>query len=180
MNVTWMLGGPHRSRAYVDARAATIAVGLGELPPNQIRFPTVSITYQFEQYTTVMKVGTEMKAKNLLPRIYLWDTDKPEPEVAVWFGVKTPDQAFLQKLGLVYPGSSSALIAQAMSCEEMFTVAEANTIKRQAREFIEEFANLGFAMVMVSEEGADVPPLVQPQLQFMVKTITRRAPTFDD
>lgn len=106
MNVTWMLGGPHRSRAYVDARAATIAVGLGELPPNQIRFPTVSVTYQFEQYATVMKIGGEMKAKNLLPRIYLWDTDKPEQKLLCGLVLKHRIRRFFRN-------SASSTLAQA-------------------------------------------------------------------
>lgn len=178
MEILWMLGGPKVSRVYVNARAAYVKVGPAHLESAGGRFPMIAITYPPLEHSIVHKIASAMKAKDMVPQVHLWDLDKPDPEVAVWFGLDKPKTRLLQEIGLTRKQTASAGIAELMPCGELFTLAEANTFKAQAEEFMELFKYNGFLMVGIAEENGDQERFNSTE-KFMVETVIHKAPTIE-
>lgn len=171
MKAIWILGGEKRVRLHVEAKAATIAVSSAEVPSNPTFFPIIAVTYPFEEYALVVKIANEMKLQGAAPRVYLWNMERLEPEVVVWFGIEKPTPAFLERLG-VQP-------LDTLTCEVVFTFAEANAFREQVGTFMKLFRELGFFLVAVAEEEPVETNLLQPTVQFLVEEIVHNKPTIE-
>ncbi len=176
MKAMWALGAGV-SRVYLEVQAATIAVAPASIVGREdIIFPMISITYPFEGYYLMKKLAHAMQKKGTLPKVYLWDMDKEEPEVAVWFGVERPKKQLLQELGLAGNTSPTDPLAQALPCVEVFTFAEANALKDQTGKFMDLFKKTETIVVSVAEEQPENENVVFPDVQFFVETVAHTKP----
>ena len=179
MEAVWILGGAKHSRLYINARAATIAVGPAEMANYDKLFPMVAISYPFEEFAMVTTLANAMKKVGAEPVVHLWDLSVPEPEVAIHFGIQRPDLYVLQTLGVGWHDPTQESIADIVGCTEVFTLAEANTIRKQAAEFMELFHRIGAVVVGIGEETSEESSLFLPTVQFVAHTVVNTPPRME-
>jgi len=124
------------------------------------------LQYELGTLGGVSAILGQMKCKHEEPVVYVWDEEKPEPEVAILFRTDSPEKEVLDRIS----GSTGALVNATVvegGRVHAFTLAEVNLSSRYVRQLVADSAALDMKLVVdVHETGTQLDVRAEPIARF--------------
>jgi hypothetical protein len=160
------------SRCYLVACATFVRVGEMEFKGKEGRYPCIEVAYDLETLAPLSKILGAMEKRTELPEVFVWDEEKPEPEILILFRTADTSPELLRAI--------SGRAGELLECSEVLTTGEANVDKPDLKAFLVALRRNKCAALIVTDSSSTTDDDPQTISRFIITKVTHEKPKLID
>jgi hypothetical protein len=117
-------------------------------------YPTITVSYTFEELSLVAPIFERLKKEDILPEVYICDLREEELELVILFRVRRPSMHLLEYV-VTRTKDVTGNFYDVFDCEQFVASSQAYVPRNRMSEFLEICSDADMAYVLIGELALD-------------------------